>query len=159
MRSFQVFAGMTPERATSMLRKLSQEVPAIFREAVDAAALASKTRPVYLRRQPFERRAETVRRALSRVASNTMADELLAVYFLECRKELLLEWLDGAGLAHEDGALEEDMPKQPEEAVLREAVTKFQGDDDPDRPLLLRSFAAQQAIDWPALDALLDAEP
>ncbi len=159
MRSFQVFASMAPERAVSVLRKLSQEVPAIFREAVDAAALASKTRPVFLRRQPFERRAETVRRALSRVASNPMADELLAVYFLECRKELLVEWLDIAGLAHDDGTLEEDIPTQPDEAVLREAATKFLGDDDPDRPLLLRSFAAQPAIDWPALDALLDAEP
>ncbi|MFP8876620.1 MAG: hypothetical protein VCB99_06850 [Myxococcota bacterium] len=158
MRSFQVFASMTPERAVSMLRNLSQSVPAVFREAVDAAALSSKTRPVYLRRQPFERRAETVRRALSQVASNSMADEMLAVYFLECRKELLMEWLDFAGLAHEDGTLEEDMPGQPDEAVLGEAVTKFLGDDDPDRPLLLRSFAAQQAIDWPALDALLDAD-
>ena len=26
---------------------------------------------------------------------------------------------------------------------------------DPDRELLLRAFAAQSAIDWPALDALL----
>lgn len=160
MRSFQVFAGMKPERAARMLQKLSKAVPVVFREALDAAALASKSRPAFLRRQPFERRAEAVRRALTRVASNTLADEMLAVYFLECRKELLVEWLDVAGLAHEDGTLEEQEPGQPEEGALREAFQKFQsGDDDEDRPLLLRAFAAQQAIDWPLLDSLLGAEP
>lgn len=160
MRSNQIFAGLQPERAAVMLKKLSEAVPPVFREAVDAAALASKSRPAYLRRQPFERRAEAVRRALARVASNTMADEMLAVYFLECRKELLVEWLDIAGLAHEDGSLEDDAPGQPEEAALREAVQKFQGaDEDEDRLLLLRAFSAQQAIDWPVLDALLVAEP
>ena len=159
MRSFQVFAGMQKDHAERMLRKLSQTVPPVFREAVDAAALASKSRPTYLRGRPFDRRAEAVRRALSRVAGNPLADEILAVYFLECRKELLLEWLDVAGLAHEDGALEDDEPAQPEEADLRSAVEKFLGgDDDEDRPLLLRAFAAQQAVDWPLLDDLLGAE-
>ena len=160
MRSFQVFAGMKPERAERMFRKLSKAVPTVFREAVDAAAHASKTRPTYLRGRPFERRAEAVRRALARVAGNAMADEILAVYFLECNKELLVEWLDVAGLAHEDGALEEEEPGQPDEASLRAAVQKFQsGDEDEDRALLLRAFAAQQAIDWPLLDTLLDADP
>jgi hypothetical protein len=31
-------------------------------------------------------------------------------------------------------------------------------DDDPDRPLLLAAFAAQDAIDWPDLEALLAAD-
>jgi len=160
MRSFQVFGGMQAEHATRMLRTLSKAVPQVFREALDAAALASKSRPTYLRSQPFERRAQAVRRALSRVASNVLADEILAVYFLECRKELLVEWLDVAGLAHEDGTLEEEEPAQPEEATLSAAVQKFLGaDDDEDRRLLLRAFSAQQAIDWPLLDALLAEEP
>jgi hypothetical protein len=156
MRSYQVFAAMKPERAVSMLRLLSKESPGMFRQAVDAAAVAIKARPVYMRRQPFEKRAEAVRRCLSRVVANPVADELLAVYFLECRKDLLVEWLDTVGLAHEDGALEEDAPAEPAPDALGKAVDDFLGaDDDEDRDLLLRAFAAQQAVEWPALDARL----
>lgn len=160
MRSYQVFAAMPPERAIAMLRTLSQQSPAAFRQAVDAAALAIKARPIYMRRQPFEKRAEAVRRALARVVANPLADEMLAIYFLECRKELLVEWLDLCGVEHDDGTLRQEAPDEPAEARLGEAVEKFRNAaDDPDRELLLRAFAAQQAIDWPALDALLGATP
>jgi len=156
VRSYQVFAAMAPERAVVLMRTLAAQSPVMFRQTVDAAALATRTRPVYLRRQPFEKRAEAVRRALSRVAANALADELLAVYFLECRRALLEEWLDLIGLTHEDGVLEDAAPAQPPEARLRKAFASFCAkEDDPDRALLLRAFAAQQAVDWPTLDELL----
>ena len=160
MRSYQIFAAMTPERAVALMRGLSKQAPAMFRQAVDAAAIATRSRPVYLRKQPFEKRSEAVRRALSRVVANAVADELLAVYFLECRKPLVTEWLDGIGVAHEDGTLEEAAPAQPPEKRLRKAVEAYrEKEDDPDRELLLCAFAAQEAVDWPALDALLGFEP
>jgi hypothetical protein len=154
MRSYQVFGAMKPEHAVSMMRRLSKDSPETFRQAVDAAALSIKARPIYMRRQPFEKRAEAVRRSLSRVIANPVADELLAVYFLECRKDLLTAWLDQVGLARDDGTLEDDAPAQPAPEVLDKAVDEFlAADDDEDRDLLLRAFAAQQAVDWPALDA------
>jgi len=156
MRSYQVFATMAPEEAERMLRVLSKEAPAMFRQAVDAAAVSIKARPVFLRNQPFELRAKTIRRALARVSANLVADELLAIYFLECRKPLLLEWLDLLGLAHEDGTLNDERPAEPAASELAAAVAKYRGTgDDPDRELLLRAFAAQSAIEWPALDALV----
>jgi len=159
MRSYQVFAAISPERGLALMRALSEKSPAMFRQAVDAAALATRTRPVYLRRQPMEKRAEAVRRALSRVSANVVADELLAVYFLECRKPLLLEWLDTIGVEHEDGMLKEEAPSEPAQKKLRDAARAFCAkQQDPDRELLLRAFAAQEAIDWPELDAILGAE-
>ena len=156
MRSYQVFAAMKPEEAERMLRVLSKESPAMFRQMVDAAAVSIKARPVFLRNQPFELRAKTIRRALARVSTNPVADELLAIYFLECRKTHLIEWLDAIGLAHDDGTLKDEKPAQPAESDLTAAVAAYRGaGDDADRELLLQAFAAQAAIDWPALDALL----
>ena len=51
---------------------------------------------------------------------------------------------------------DDEEPAQPDEAKLRGAVESYRGvDDDPDRPLLLQAFAAQDAIRWPVLDELL----
>jgi hypothetical protein len=155
MRSYQVFAGLDPEHAEQMLARLAEKAPAMFVQALAAASAALKARPIYFQRQPFPKRAQAVRRTLSRVSANAIADEVLAVYFLECRKELLVEWLDAAGVEHKDGTLVADAPAQPAEKKLRAAVESFRGaGDDPDRDLLLRAFAAQDAVEWPVLDAL-----
>jgi hypothetical protein len=160
MRSYQIFASLPPERNEALLRTLSEKVPIIFAQALGAACVALKARPVYLKRQPFEKRAEAIRRALARVIAAPVAAEVLAAYLLECRKELLVEWLDLVGLEHSEGVLENDAPPPPTDAKLRKATEKFlAAEEDPDRRLLLRAFAAQEVITWPALDALLAPSP
>ncbi len=158
MRPFQIFAAMSDAQAEATMEALAADAPGAYGQALAVAAAAMKARPVFLQKQPAERRARAIRRALSRVAADAIAEEMLAVYFLECRKALLDEWLDGLGIAHEEGTLK-DEPSEPEAARLAEAVEAFRkaasdGDRD-DRELLLRAFAAQSSISWPALDALL----
>ncbi len=157
MRSYQIFAAMSPDRAVAVMSGLSENAPQMFKQALIAASASMNARPTYLQRQPFEKQVGAVRRALSRVAANGVAEEILAVYFLECRKALLLEWLDLLGIKHEDGILEADSPAAPGKAELEKACNTFCGvDDDGDRSLLLNAFVAQSAIDWPDLEALLD---
>jgi len=164
MRAYQVFGKMNDAEAGRFLAVLAEKAPAFHVQALGAAAAAMRARPQYLMRQPHEKRAELVRRALARVAASAVAEELLAVYFLDCRKELLVEWLDAVGLEHEDGTLKADAPPCPEAGTLAKAVERFRGaasgDGDPgdraERELLLRAFAAQTAVDWPALEKLLE---
>lgn len=159
MRSYQVFAAMSPEQAIAFMNGIAESAPRMYTQALAAAGAAMNARPVYLQRLAPDKRAQAVRRAVSRVAANPVAEELLAIYFLECRKELLIEWLDALGIEHDEGTLKEDAPATPEKAALEKAVSEYRArDDDPDRELLLRAFAAQTAIDWPDLDALLDGE-
>jgi hypothetical protein len=157
LRPYQIFAAMEPEATRHFFEGLAEGAPVMFAQLVHAAAAAMKSRPAYVRKLPIEKQASAMRRALARVGADPLAEEMLAVYFLECRKELLTEWLDGLGIAHEDGSLKEDAPAQPEEGKLTGFVASFRtGEDASDRELLMRAFAAQSAIDWPALDALLE---
>jgi hypothetical protein len=158
MRSYQIFAAMPPDRAVAVMSRLSENAAPMFKQALLIASASMNARPTYLQRQPFEKQVAAVRRALSRVASDGVAEEILAVYFLECRKELLVEWLDLLGIKHEDGILEADSPAAPAKAELQKARDSFCGvDDDDDRSLLLNAFAAQSAIDWPDLEILLES--
>lgn len=157
MRPHQIFAAMSPEKCEQILSRLQETSPEAAQSTVAAAAVALKFRPKFLLKQPPAKRAASVKRAMSRVGSAAMAEELLAVYFLKCRLELLTEWLDQMGLEHEEGILTQDEVPCPEPEALAKQVEAFEAvDDDDDRRLLLRVFSAQAAIDWPALDALLD---
>lgn len=164
MRAYQVFGRMRDEEATRVLGVLAEKAPAFHTQALGAAAAAMRARPQFVLRQTPEKRAAAVRRALARVAANDVAEELLAVYFLDCRNEVLVEWLELVGLEHEKGMLKADAPPQPDEAAVAKAVARFREaakpDGEPgdraDRELLLRAFAAQRAVDWPALEQRLD---
>jgi hypothetical protein len=158
MRAYEIFARMTPERATELLEVLRAELPGVYTQAVAAASVAIKARPRFLLSQPAEKRAQLVRRALARVAANDLAEEVLAAYFLEARKPLLVEWLDAVEIPHKDGVLEAERPACPPKEKLEAAVTAFLADEGAaDRTLLLQAFAAQSAVDWPELEALLAA--
>ncbi|HSJ96774.1 MAG TPA: hypothetical protein VLC53_06870 [Myxococcota bacterium] len=159
MRPYQLFAAMKPEQARALLDALKEKAPVAYAQALGLTAGAIKARPVFVQKQPPERRAELMRKALSRVASDPIAEEMLAVYFLECRNEVLVDWLDRIGVEHDKGTLAGE-PSEPPAEQLGEAVAGFRkaaGDeaDAADRELLLRAFAAQSSIEWPGLEALL----
>jgi hypothetical protein len=157
MRPHQVFGQMTPEHAAQVMAVLAEKSPAVYTQAVAATGIAMNARPKFLMRQPAEKRAHMVRRTLSRVRANDLAEEVLAAYFLEGRRELLTEWLDSVGLEHEEGILQDENPPPPAKEQLEQATKSFlEGDDVQDRKLLLRAFAAQSAIDWPDLAATFE---
>lgn len=156
MKANQIFAAMQLEQAMELFRHVKEKSPPAYQQATAAACGALRIRPVYMKKQPFEKQISSVRRALSLVAANPIAEEILAVYFLECRKELLVEWLDASKTEHDEGTLKAEQPPEPDAATLAAAVNEFLGkDEDPDRDLLLRAFSAQSAVDWPKLEALL----
>ena len=156
MKPYQIFAELDSETTEHFFTGLAEGAPMMYAQLMHAAAGAMKSRPAYLKKLTPPKRAAAMRRALARVASDSLAEETLAVYFLECKKSLLTEWLDALGIEHEEGSLKDDAPPQPDEAKLADCVETFrQGDDAPDRALLLQAFASQSAIDWPALDTQL----
>jgi hypothetical protein len=156
MRANEVFAWLGPDGTRRLLEELKDQKSGAGALALGAAAEAFRLRPQFLRRQPIEKRAEWVRRALSRPSSVAAAEEVLADYFLSTRRPLLVELLDALGVKHEDGELQDPSPECPAPKKLREAVKKFRKGEDPEvRELLLRAFAGQSAVDWPPLDELL----
>ena len=157
MRPHQVFGQMTPEHAAQVMAVLAEKSPGVYTQAVAATGIAMNARPKFLLRQPAEKRANMVRRTLARVRANDLAEEVLAAYFLEGRRELLTEWLDSVGLEHDEGILQDEHPPPPAKDQLEQAALCFlKGDEVEDRKLLLRAFAAQSAIEWPDLLATLE---
>ncbi len=156
MRSNEIFASMSPEESLAFLQEIREEAPRVSRIALTAAAEAFKLRPQFLQRQPLQRQADWVRRALGRKMMIAVAEETLAEYFLEYHKDLLIEWLDVVGLEHEEGILQGDAFESPEKDEMQNMVTEFRAGEHPQRrDLLLKAFAAQTSIEWPELEALL----
>ena len=149
---------MSAEDAVALFEELRAETPETARIALGAASEAFKLRRQYLTQQPRAKQAEWIRRALSRLRNAEVAEEILASYFLEVHEDLVKELLDLLEIEHEDGRLEDADPAQPSLPKLVAALEKFRaGEESGIRELLLISFAAQSAIEWPDLEKLLES--
>ena len=157
MRANEVFVWLGPERAPALLREMKEKAPSAAAIALAAAAQTFRLRPQFLRKQPLDKRAEWVRRALARRTAAGTAETVLADYILNAYRDLLVELLDDLGVKHEDGELEDASPECPKPATLKKAVAEFRKGENPEtRELLLRSFASQAAIEWAPLDEILE---
>jgi hypothetical protein len=155
-QSTDVFRTLSPEESEALFKEMRDELRPVYKQAERVAADTLRVRPVFLGKQPFPKRAKMMCKALSLKVNAEAAAELLAMFFIERYPEDLAELLDAFGLEHEEGVLKDPAPKQPAKTKIKKAVTAFpKGEKSLMRGLLLRAFAAQSAIDWPALDELV----
>lgn len=155
-QAVDVFRTMTDEEVRAFVKDLRDNLKPLYKQLENVAAATLRLRPVYLGKQPFEKRCELIRKAMSLKVNADAAAEILPAFFMERYSKDVIELLDLLGVEHEDGVLKGDVPKAPTDAKLKTAVNKFRKGENPVmRELLLKTFASQSAVDWPALDALL----
>jgi len=159
-RSNDVFRHLTEEETQALVGEMRDELRPLYKELERVAAGTLKLRPVFLGKQPFPKRCEMIRKAMSLKVNAEEAGDILAAFLMEKYQADVIELLDSLGVEHEEGGLKDTAPKQPTKKKLTAVVKDFPaGDKATMRGILLRAFAAQSAIDWPDLDAMLFPEP
>lgn len=155
-RSNDVFRHLTEEEMQALVGEMRDELRPLYKELERVAATTLKLRPVFLGRQPFPKRCEMIRKAMALKVNAEEAGDMLAAFFMERYQEDVVELLDAFGVEHEDGALKDTAPKQPAKKKLSKVTEDFrQGDKALMRGVLIKAFAAQSAVDWPALDDIV----
>lgn len=159
-QSSDVFRSMTGEECVAFFQGLREEVRPLYKQAEIVSAASLRVRPVFLGKQPFPKRCEMMRKALAMKINAEASGEILATYFMDKHKEELGELLDLLKVEHDEGSLKSTNPPQPEEKVIKSATKKFLAGEKPVmRSVILKAFAGQAAIDWPALDEMLFGAP
>lgn len=151
-----VFRTMTDEDARLLLADMREHLRPLYKQVEGVAAATLRLRPVFLGKQPFEKRCEMIRKALSLKLNADAVAEILPGFFLERYPKEVAELLDALGVPHEDGMLKGGPPEAPKTAKLKKVVAAFRKGENPKmRELLLKTFASQPAVDWPELDEMV----
>jgi hypothetical protein len=155
-QSTDVFRSLNPDECQALFRELKEAALPLYRQAEQTAASTLRVRPVFLRRQPFAKRCEMMRKSLALKMNLEAATDILATFFMSSHEELVAELLDALELEHDGGVLTQRTPQQPPAERLQEVVAEFRRGEDPLlREILLKTFAGQAAIAWPLLDELV----
>lgn len=156
MLSFHELIGfMSPKMANRILEDTQANNREVYRALVASMAQAQKMRPVFIGRQPKERRHKSFVQMLSRAGSEEHAGNLIRGWLFKEHKDVLTGFLGKLGIEHEEGMVN-DLPESISDDALNAAVDLLI--EKYDRELVavyLTAFNASNENRWGNLDALL----
>ena len=156
MLTFHELIGfMSPKMANRILEDTQANNREVYRALVASMAQAQKMRPVFIGRQPKERRHKSFVQMLSRAGSEEHAGNLIRGWLFKEHKDVLTGFLGKLGIEHEEGTVD-DLPESISDDALNAAVDLLI--EKYDRELVavyLTAFNASNENRWGNLDALL----
>ena len=156
MLTFHELIGfMSPKMANQILEDTQANNREVYRALVAAMAEAQKMRPVFIGRQPKERRHKNFVQMLSRIGAEEHAGNLIRGWLFKEHKDVLTHFLGKLSIEHEDGMVDE-LPDSIDDTALNEAVNLLL--EKYDRELVavyLTAFNASNENRWKNLDNLL----
>lgn len=159
MTSHDLFAAMPAALANQILEDTMVEDKPFYRGVLDTVAQARKVRVVFLERQPRTERHQTVAATLARPTMEMAASNLLRTWFLKRQSTLLTDFLDGLGIKHEKGVVD-NLPESVDTERLKSTVNTLLEKYPHDTvALYLHSFLYLNDAKWSNLDELLYEDP
>jgi hypothetical protein len=150
-----LLTGMSPER----LETLYTSLPDGEQAALDVAvARVLNSRVDVARRRPMPMRIKALRAWFQRSRDDDLALDVLRGYLLGPRQQLVTDFLDATGVAHEEGQVEDD-DASPDGAKVPEAVQALAAKHDPVDVRLYLEVARRQWPQVPELTAALESLP
>lgn len=151
MQVLDQLRALSEERFLKMYEALSQQG---FGPLDGEVAKALKFRPQAIRKLPMAQRAKKARSLLIARSNGEMAYEVFGTYLLKDHRELVTGFLDGTGVRHENGMIEDLDGNPPDEKKLDAALALLDKKFAPEDVTLYLAMCAEQ---WPSvkrLDAL-----
>ena len=145
----RIWREMTPDQRLAAAEALWADADSVPQqaEAVQAIARQLRFRPQSVLKLPPGKRAHHL--ASLRTVPESLASRALVVYHLAAQRPMLEAFLDGLGIAHEQGLIAEGAKAAPDAARLREAAAALL-DRFPaaDVRIYLHTLAVQDPATW-----------
>jgi hypothetical protein len=160
MRSYEIIGSAAPELTNEILQYLLDHEKAVYRAVIQGIAGQRKLRPVFLERKPRTERHTWLRQALSRKPADELAAQVLQIWLLGSKAELICTFLDLLQIKHDGKGVVETLPSDPGKEKLAPAIdsllTKYPGSTV---AVYLHAFQNMDDAKWPSLAEVLTSDP
>ncbi len=131
----------------------------LYKATIEALAKQRKLRPIFVERKPRNERYAWMQDALGRKSGDAIAGHILQIWLVGKHTQLLCDFLDGLGIAHDENGTVEQLPAQPEKAVLEKVIGDLLQKHDPQIvAIYLNAFQALDDTGWSHLDEILQSD-
>lgn len=160
LNPYEIFAKMPAATASDIFTFLHDQQKPLYKATVDAVAKAHHLRPVFVERKPRAEQHSWLAEKVSRKQHDALAAHVIQAWLVGAHKQLLCDFLDGFGIAHDENGTIEVLPEAPPiekvASVVEELKSKY------DAPLLavyLNTFQALDSEGWSTLAQLIQNDP
>ncbi len=159
LTSHELLGFMSPALALEILTYTHETDKPLYQATLNAVADARKLRPAYFKRQPRSQQHSMMLASLARPALEMVTGNLIRAWLLKKHKQMLIDFLDALGIAHQDGVVDQ-LPPSMEDAKLRSAVEALVAKHPAEAvAVYLHAFNEMNEVEWPNLKAMLDSDP
>jgi hypothetical protein len=161
MTAYQMFQKMSPGLGQSIAGWLRDSERDVFRTAITSLAQQRKLRPVFVTRKPKPEQASWLIEQLKMRGNEAVAENLLQIWLMKGRSEMLCTFLDAVGIPHDGkGGVDGDLPATLDgdkvKAGTAALLEKFPANEV---AVYMNLFQLQQAGGWPQIDEVIAADP
>src|SRR3954462_12300620 len=114
----EIISLMPATTAQQLFEFLQEQEKPLYKATIDSLAQQRKLRPVFVERKPRIERHAWMKDALSRKQNEGVAAHLLQIWLIGAHKQLLCDFLDTLGIAHDDNGTIEELPPAPPKETL-----------------------------------------
>ena len=156
LKCYEIFERSSPELINEIFMYLHDKEKAVYKAAIQNLAAQWKLRPVFIERKPKAERHLWLKRALSRKPADDFAIQILQIWLLGAQRELICEFLDQLGIAHDGKGVVDNLPAEPSRDRLEQAVNALLEKHPPEVvAVYLNAFQAMDDQGWSGLDQIL----
>lgn len=155
LEAYELFAFISPDLALRILGDTATDNKEVYEATLGAVAKVHRARPVFLKRQPKASRHQLMLKSLTRPGFNEAASGLIRGWLLKHQAIMVKQFLDGLGIEHEEGIVEE-LPDSVNGDKLNAAIDTLLTSHDKEIVVLyLHAFHTMNNAGWKNLEELL----
>lgn len=152
----EILAHMPAETAQQLFSFLYEKDKPLYKATIDSLAQQRKLRPVFVERKPRNERHVWMKEALGRKQNEGVAAHLLQIWLIGAHKQLLCDFLDALGIAHDENGTIEELPPAPPKDKLAGAIDTLLEKHNPTVvAVYMHAFQALDNDGWATLEELL----
>ncbi|MEM8712637.1 MAG: hypothetical protein AAGG01_16930 [Planctomycetota bacterium] len=151
MQVIEQLKAMKDDRFLAIYQQLTQDG---FGPLDGEVAKVLKFRPQMIRKLPIEKRAKTAKSLLIRGGNAELCYEIFGTYLMGHTKDLVIDFLDGTGVSHDDGMVQNIEEEKPAADKVAATVAELDKKYEPSDVTLYLSMAAEQWPSVPEVDSI-----
>ncbi len=160
MNAPEIFRQMPAAAAQDIFVFLESAEKDGYKSLVSTLAERNRLRPIFVQRKPREERNRWLAEAIARRNAEDLAANVLQVWLVGGKKQMICQFLDGLEIAHDENGMVETLPASPGAEKIAAAVESlFASHPASDVAIYLHAFHAMDENPWQELGALLESDP
>lgn len=159
LASYQIFQKVPAATSEEILRHMRDEERDVYKSALATLAVGRKLRAVFIQKRPLDKQIGWMVQSLSMKGGDSVAEQLLQVWLLKAKKDMLVAFLDEVGIEHDGDGSVDDLPEEFDEAKLEAGIDKILSEHPADAvKIYLHLFQSQRPGGWEQLGKRLEED-